>query len=341
MASIINRGGRWRALVRMNGLSKCATFDTRALAKEWAEKVEGEIEQIKARGVITAKGKTLGNLIDRYVEELEPIKRWGRSKTKDLDRLKRDLGHIKASQLTAAHLTHYFTKRRAGGAGGVVVGAQLGYLRGVLQTARSLWHLDVPVQAADAAREALAGVGMTSKSKRRDRRVTDAEITKLIDHFNKQDTGVPMAEIIRFCVATAMRISEVCSLRWEDLDEQKRTVIVRDRKHPSDKWGNDMTVPLLDATGYDAFAIAVRQPRRGERIFPYNAKTIGTYVTRAVADLGLVDLHLHDLRHEGITRLFAAGYRIEQVALVSGHRDWAMLKRYTHVRAEDLHRAAA
>ena len=59
-----------------------------------------------------------------------------------------------------------------------------------------------------------------------------------------------------------------------------------------------------------------------------------------VLRLMLGDLHLHDLRHEAISRLFAAGYRIEQVALVSGHRDWAMLRRYTHVKAEDLHRAA-
>jgi site-specific recombinase XerD len=47
------------------------------------------------------------------------------------------------------------------------------------------------------------------------------------------------------------------------------------------------------------------------------------------------------LRHEAISRLFEAGYRIEQVSVVSGHRDWGMLKRYTHLRAVDLHRAPA
>lgn len=340
MASIINRGGRYRALVRKNGLVKCATFATRADATAWADRIEREVDQIKATGVISAKGQTLAKLIDRYVEELEPVKRWGRSKSKDLERLKRDLGHLKASQLTAAHVTHYFTKRRNEGAGGVTIGAQLGYLHTVLKTARSLWHLDVPVQAATAAREALAGVGMTSKSKRRDRRVSEAELTRLIAYFNKQETDVPMAEIVRFCVASAMRISEVCRLQWADLDEAKKTVVVRDRKHPSDKWGNDTVVPLLDATGHDAFAIAARQPRAAPEIFPHNPRTVSAYFTRAVAKLKLGDLNLHDARHEGISRLFAAGYRIEQVALVSGHRDWAMLKRYTHVRAEDLHRGA-
>jgi len=43
------------------------------------------------------------------------------------------------------------------------------------------------------------------------------------------------------------------------------------------------------------------------------------------------------LSHEGISRLFEAGYRIEQVALVSGHKSWAMLKRYTQLKPESLH----
>src|SRR5262245_44285994 len=135
------KGIRYRALVRKNGIVRCATFAKKSLAEDWAAKVEAEIEQIKATGVVTAKGQTVGKLIDRYVEELEPIKRWGRSKSKDLERLKRDLGHIKAPQLTAAHLTHYFTKRRNEGAGGVTIGAQVGYLHTVLKTARNLWHL--------------------------------------------------------------------------------------------------------------------------------------------------------------------------------------------------------
>jgi integrase len=143
---------------------------------------------------------------------------------------------------------------------------------------------------------------------------------------------------LRFCLASAMRISEVCRLEWKDFDTKAKTVIIHNRKHPQDKLGNDQTVPLLSATGQDAFKIAKRQARKGPRIFPYSSATVGTYFTRAVATLGLEDLHLHDLRHEAISRLFEAGYRIEQVALMSGHRDWAMLKRYTHVTAADLHR---
>jgi integrase len=340
MASIVERNGRFRALVRRGGFVKCATFGSLRAAQTWAQEIEGQVDEIRSTGVMRAGGTTLGDLIGRYVREIKPFKRWGRSKDADLGRLRRDLGNLRASSLTAAHLTAYFGRRRREGAGGVVVNAQLGYLVGVLSTARSLWQLDVPVAAAESARAALAKAGLTGKSQRRDRRVSDDEIQALKDYFATSATRVPMADIIEFCVASAMRISEVCRLQWSDLDVAKRTIVIRDRKHPTDKWGNDCTVPLLSATGFDAFVIVMRQRRgRSDRIFPFLDRTVGTYFTRAVAALGIDDLRLHDLRHEGISRLFAAGYRIEQVALISGHRDWAMLRRYTHVRAEDLHPA--
>lgn len=339
MSSIIRRGNRYRALVRKGGYVKCATFGNKGAAKEWAANVEREIDELKSSGVMQPRGQTLGDLIDRYTTEIYPLTPWGRTKTADLARLKKDLGHHDIANLNSHLLTEYFRKRQNAGSGGVVVSSQIGYLIGVLKVARTVWHLDVPLQAALDAREGLSRVRMISRSNRRDRRVTDAEIATLITHFRRKPRGgIPFSDIIQFCVATAMRVSEVCRLEWRDLDETNKTIVVRNRKHPTDKIGNDSIVPLLNATGYDAFEIIKRQWKEGPRIFPYNSRTISSLITRAVEATRLKDMHLHDLRHEGISRLFEAGYRIEQVALVSGHRDWAMLKRYTHVKAVDLHK---
>jgi len=60
--------------------------------------------------------------------------------------------------------------------------------------------------------------------------------------------------------------------------------------------------------------------------------TISAAFTRACQFLEIDDLHFHDLRHEGISRLFEMGKTIPQVAAVSGHRTWNSLKRYTHLR---------
>lgn len=340
MASILNRGGRWRALVRKAGIVRCSTFATQKAAKAWAAKIEGEADQLKASGVIAAHD-SLAELVDRYRRELYPRKQWGRSKDADLARLRRDLGHVLAADITSRTVVEYFHKRHRGGAGGVTVAAQIGYLHEVLKTARGLWHLDVPVTAVQDAKIALSAAGMITKSRTRARRVSNADIKLLCQHFAALRGNTPMCDIVRFCVGTGMRISEVCGLRWSDLNDKDRTIIVRNRKHPSEKLGNDQTIPLLAVKGIDTYKVLIRQPRTTERCFPFNSRSIGTAFQRAVRALKLHDLHLHDLRHEAISRLFEAGYRIEQVALVSGHRDWKMLKRYTHVQARDLHRRKA
>jgi integrase len=120
---------------------------------------------------------------------------------------------------------------------------------------------------------------------------------------------------------------------------------IRDRKDPRQKKGNDQRIPLLAVSGYDAFALIEEQRSvRGnedDRIFPFNHRSAGTAFTRAVRDLKIEDLHFHDLRHEGTSRLFEAGFPIQHVALVTGHKDWKMLRRYTHLKPESLHAFAA
>lgn len=52
--------------------------------------------------------------------------------------------------------------------------------------------------------------------------------------------------------------------------------------------------------------------------------------------LGLSELHFHDLRHEAVSRLVEGGLSDQEVASISGHKSMQMLKRYTHLRAEEL-----
>lgn len=336
MASIVERNGRFRALVRKNGVTRCETFATRKQAKLWAAQQEAELDQLRATGVLSATGISLEQLITRYETEVYRLKPWGRSKAANLRRLREDVGNWPAARINSAMILEYLRQRRNAGAGPVTIAAVESALYNVLTTARTLWSLDIPTMAAKDARLVARKTRMAGGSNRRDRRVSDQELGLVIDQLRKQTSSIPTAEVVQFCLATGMRISEVTRLAWNDLDEGARTIRIRDRKHPTDKLGNDQVVPLLAATGHDALAIIQRQPRVSPRIFPYKARTIGTYFTRAVAAAGIDDLHLHDLRHEAISRLFAAGFRIEQVALVSGHRDWQMLKRYTHIQAADL-----
>lgn len=146
-----------------------------------------------------------------------------------------------------------------------------------------------------------------------------------------------MGGIIRFGAANAMRLGEICRIEIQDIRWNERAVLIRERKDPQRKLRNDQEVPLIG----QAYDIARRRAegRTEGRLFPYDAKSASMAFSRACKKLGIVDLHFHDLRHLAITELFRAGLPMELVAVVSGHRDWKHLKRYTQLNASDVHAA--
>jgi hypothetical protein len=102
------------------------TLSTRAAVVAWANRVEGEIDELRSAGIMQPRGISFLDLVSRYMGELYPMRRWGRTKNADLLRLKKDLGHLPAGGLQAAHFTQHFRKRHAGGAGAVVISSQMG-----------------------------------------------------------------------------------------------------------------------------------------------------------------------------------------------------------------------
>src|SRR3984957_20409135 len=68
------------------------TFGTKQMAQSCAATIEGEIEQLKTSGLLKRAGPIVGDLIDRYIRELYPLKRWSASKTRDIRVVKRKLG---------------------------------------------------------------------------------------------------------------------------------------------------------------------------------------------------------------------------------------------------------
>ena len=85
-------------------------------------------------------------------------------------------------------------------------------------------------------------------------------------------------------------------------------------------------------------SIIEAQARIDDRVFPYGSESVSNGFRRICRHLEIEDLHFHDLRHEGISRLFERGYQIQEVAMVSGHRDWGSLRRYVNLKASDLSR---
>lgn len=148
-------------------------------------------------------------------------------------------------------------------------------------------------------------------------------------------TNIPFNDILEFSILSCMRIGEICRIQWSDVDENNRSVVVRDRKDPRKKTGNHMSVPLLGG----AWDILMAQPRTEERIFPFEPRSVTAGFQRVRNALGIEDLRYHDLRREGASRLFEKGFAVHEVAQVTGHRNLNTLWRvYTELYPESLHK---
>lgn len=320
--------------------TEAETFGSKALAKEWLTRREAALDAQRARGEPVGKRMTLGQMVGWYESRERDAEPWGRTKKADLARLK--LGPLKdkrADTLTRGDFISYIDGRRDAGAGPATAANDLIWLRQVFRAASMVLHAPVPLQSLDAAAEYLRGERTIGKPKRRDRRLTPDEESKLLAHLDDRRGEIPMGTIMRFALLTARRQEEITRLRWDDLDKKRGIALLRDVKHPTKKVGNDKPFRMLNP----AWDIVMAQPREKlpdgtlqPLVFPYEPKSVGAAFTRAVRFLELDDLHFHDLRHEATSRLFEKGYSIQEVAQFTLHESWATLKRYTHLRPEDV-----
>lgn len=336
--------GNWRAQVRRKGAYASDSFKRRRDAEEWALATERCIDQgIAPEPRLKGSVRTFGSLIDLHLRDLREVgKPVRRSKAAVMKALKLTLGGVQISKLDRARLVEYGKKRAKQDAGPATLAIDFSFIRTILSHAAAVHGIDAAAEDVRLARIALTRLGLIGRSVERDRRPDPDELDDLIEHFEDNPRQIiPMGRIIRFAVATALREEEICRIEWSDVNMKKKTVLVRDRKDPRNKKGNHQKVPLLNLTGYDAWQVLLEQRiitgGKG-RVFPYNSRSAGTAFRRACRYLEIDDLHFHDLRHEATSRLFEAGLSIERVALVTGHKDWKMLKRYTHIKPEKLHK---
>lgn len=301
------------------------TFDREPAAKAWAKKREAELAQPGA--LDKPKDPILADVIDQY--NLEKMKEHGKTKTQVLRTIKASIGHLHCSEIDSPRLVEFARSIKATPQ---TVGNYFSHLAAVFTVARPAWGYPLDMQAMADARVVLTKMGISGRSKSRFRRPTLDELDRLLRYFKlielKRPDAIPMTRIVPFAIFSTRRQEEICRVMGRDLDRKHMELLVRDMKNPGEKVGNNVRTTLTP----EALRLIDTQPQAEERIWPYNHKSVGAAFTRACTFLGIDDLHFHDLRHEGISRLFEMGWTIPQVAGVSGHRTWNSLKRYTHIK---------
>ena len=138
--------------------------------------------------------------------------------------------------------------------------------------------------------------------------------------------GPQLQAIVAFALITSARVSEILTLRWEQIDGTAiaflRTKNDKARRIPL---GTALTELLDEQPHSSPWAFLNPRTRR-----PYT--TVLKSFKRALqrAEIATVDVTLHTLRHTAISRMLEQGYDDYTVMEISGHSSARMLARYAH-----------
>lgn len=312
MATIIQRGDKWRVQIRMRGVSRSATFERHSDAKAWAARVETEIRD----GLQGNQSRNVffGDILQRYLTTETVKKRGKRSETYRINGiLKSSLAHIRLENLRPQDFADWRDERMEQVSADSVI-RELSTLSAVCEHAMKEWGLlrENPVRK----------ISKPQASKERTRRPSEQEIQQICEALHYQENEPPhlitqrCAIAFLFAIETAMRAGEICALKWENIHFDRRIAHVAQSKN-----GHPRDVPLTKR------AIALLQQLRPIdpiSVFKIQAHSLDVLFRRARDNCGITDLHFHDSRREALTRL-SKKVPVETLAKISGHRSLNIL----------------
>ena len=317
----------------------------RKTAELWATNRENEVKKLLNSGKIISK-LTVADGMARYLKEHEGLpKPLGRTKKGTMRLMSQEpiLAATLLSELSSSDIIKYLRKRHnEDGAKPATVLQDIAYLRVLAKYARVVWSISIDLQEIEDAAGMAIRLGIAERSEQRNRRPTLDELERIMSYQHREKNGrgrmtpltTPINEIVLFAIFSTRRLSEITRIEWESVDFEKGTVFIRDMKDPRKKNGNHMTLFVPQR----ALSLIERQPRvEGEpRVFPYAESAIGAAFQRACKWADVEGVTFHDMRHEGVSHLFELHNLIPQVSMVSGHKSWSNLQRYTHLKQLEL-----
>jgi integrase len=320
MASILKtKTGKFRVQIEHLGRREYRTFDSKTLATRWSIQREAEIQQGMVASVDEAQRTPLQVVIDDFRERILPTKR-GHHLKYSLELIERKFGHFRLLAITTRDVSSFRDERLQEGRAGSTVVKDLNLLRALLDHASNEMNIHLPTNVARVCRN-------PRQAPSRERVLEKDEEKALLDSC----THPMLKPVIVLAIETAMRLGELLSMRYDDINFESRTL-----KIPTTKTDKPRTIPL-STVAVDAL-LDMPRPGKNSRIFSCwkRADSFEKCFRRAVLKAGLVDFRFHDLRHTATSRLATKLPNPIELALVTGHSSLQMLSRYYHVKAVDL-----
>jgi integrase len=277
----------------------------------------------------------LKHALDRYLLDVSSTKKPSTyaAEQHKVKALKAALGNYSLAALNPNLIASYRDQRLAAGKSADTVRLELALLSHLFTIAIKEWQLGLVYNPVMNIRKPPAGQG-------RNRRLS-AEEERILLEACDQYSNPMLGWIVRTALLTGMRAGEITSLRRDQVDLEHRVVRLTNTKNgsartvPLSRQARQVLAAVLDypIRSLDTDLIFWGEPGRDGKRRAYEFRMAWKKI---IKDTKITNLRFHDLRHEAVSRLVEAGLGDQEVAAISGHKSMQMLKRYTHLRAEDL-----
>jgi integrase len=243
--------------------------------------------------------------------------------------LTRHVGNLRLDALTQKHVD-LFKARRLTEVGRTTVNLELRSLRAALYTAMR-WKL--------ITENPLKGVKLYSIDEDVPAYLQRADFVKLLSSI---PDGV-YRDLYSVAVLTGLRRGELVNLRWEDVDLDRQSIMIRSHGEFRTKGGRKRMVPMhpevlrvllnrkLHTTGDLVFS------RDGKQLSPH---AVSMRLKRYIRRVGLDDrLHFHSLRHTFASWLVQNSVSLYEVQRLLGHSSVKLSEIYSHLEPVNLQSA--
>ena len=365
MASFRKRGDyQWQARIAKKGYpSETKTFDTRVAAEKWARDIESQMDKGSFVSRVEADNTTLKEVLERYLREITPHKKGWLAET---NRIKAWQKHPLASRylgtLRSTDFATYRDQQRnlPKPLSENTIRLSLAVISHLYTIAQKEWNMGVI--------NPILSIRMPKGSAYRDRRVEfenvpnpakngQLELKSEIDCILEESTSVEFRAIVLLALESAMRRTEIAEVEWQNINLKIRTLFLEDTKNGTSR---ELPLSTVAVNIFESIPkrIIVNENNKSvldKKVFTLKPQAISQAFARArklarakyerlCLEYGvdpnpkfLLNIRLHDQRHEATSRLFELGrFDTMEVSAITGHKTLSMLKRYTHLKATNL-----
>jgi integrase len=307
---------------------------------EAAKDALGEIQHAKKRGTYTDESRApiFEEYAQRYLAKVSINKASGDREERAMKTLVAHFGRTRLSKIKRTEVREYRNDRLKT-VKGASVNREIALLRHLFNVA-----IDDGVVAVNPAR---GGPGMKAfKEKQRERFLAMPEVDALLGAIrariqkNQQDkTGKAknwqyLHAAVMVALHTGCRKGEILGMKWEQIDWEKRSILLTETKN-----GKSRRVPIdtmllrelaeqRQRVGHDARLVFPSYDNAGN-VVPLHDVKVSFGI--ALVDAGIANARFHDLRHTFASHYIMSGGDLYKLSKLLGHSDLKMTQRYAEL----------